>query len=208
MSEENKTIAGALLEAQRSAEAVTKSSKNKHHGFNYASAESMIAGCRDHLHTACLAVYGGDQEVVEVGSAFVLRASYVVSHESGASVLYQRDLVFEAGKGRPLDKALLGAATESLGYFLRDLLLIPRQEVDVSGRDDSKHAPRKPSPGRSKPKTGSALNIDVAKALGWIADCNGEKVALDECSGMIRDLNLTGDDRKTVVDAFKEARNG
>ena len=46
-------------------------------------------------------------------------------------------------KGRPLDKALAGALTTSLAYYLRDLLLIPKQdENQVDKRDDTRHIPQ------------------------------------------------------------------
>lgn len=215
MSEDNKTIAAALLQAQKSAEAVGKTSRNEFAKFNYASAESMIAECRGALHDAGLAVFCKTRKIEEAAGMPVLTSTYVLLLDTdvqaqtyaGSSVEMEHQIPIVEGKGKPMDKAMLGAATESLGYFLRDLLLIPRQEVDVSGRDDRKHTPRasrKPEP--SKDEQPADRSADVEKALGWIRDCSGDPVALDECSGMIKGLGLTGADRQAVVDTFVAAR--
>ena len=70
------TLAEALLCAQRSVESVTKGSRNEHHGFNYASAEDVLAGARLALDAAGLVVFQRDQEFDPVqlrpGAAFQL----------------------------------------------------------------------------------------------------------------------------------------
>jgi hypothetical protein len=48
---------------------------------------------------------------------------------------------FAEEKGRPLDKALAGALTSSLGYWLRSLLLVPRDDEEMDKRDDRAHDP-------------------------------------------------------------------
>jgi len=201
MIETKTKIATALLQAQKTAEAVGKSSRNTFAKFNYASAESMIAECREALHGAGLSLIGHDQEAItlETGEP-ILRASYILLHESGESMRIRRDLPIVVGKGRPMDKALLGAATETLGYLIRDLLLVPRQETDVSGRDDTER--------RSKPKPAPKVERrpdDVTKALGWIADAEGDQTALDECAKMIREMGLEGAGRSEVLKAYKAA---
>lgn len=208
MSEGNKTIAAALLVAQKAAEAVGKTSRNEFAKFNYASAESMIAECRGALHEAGLVVVGGDQDLWVSDGETVLISDFHVIHESGETLKCVRKLPVCVGKGKPLDKAMLGAATESLGYFLRDLLLIPRQEVDVSGRDDTKHKPsqKRKAPAQSE-KPAKSQPENVAKALGWIEEAGSDKTALDECAKMIAEMGLEGDDRSKVLAAFRKARS-
>jgi hypothetical protein len=48
-------------------------------------------------------------------------------------------------KGRPLDKAVAASLTSSMGYWLRDLLLLPRgNELSMDNRDDRKYEPEPP----------------------------------------------------------------
>lgn len=214
----SKPIAEALLRAQKSAEAVGKTSRNDFAKFNYASAETMIAECREHLHNAGLVLFGNGQDVVERRGEPTLYACYTLMHESGDSIEIVRYLPIVEGKGKPLDKAALGAATETLGYLLRDLLLIPRQEVDVSGRDDTKHAPktrpRKVTPdaqgGNGPAHVGEAVKAampDAAEtATQWITEAWGDATALDEVGGKIKEMGLEGEDRERVLSHFLEAK--
>lgn len=133
----------ALVAAQSKMKAVAKDSTNNFHKYAYASADDVIAAARIALNGEGLAV---------------IRTWSVAMNESGMWVTSQFSLVhdgslgvFSAGsvpfpviedKGRPLDKALAGALTTSLSYFLRDLLLIPKQDDDgMDKRDDTRHVP-------------------------------------------------------------------
>jgi hypothetical protein len=70
-------------------------------------------------------------------------------------------------KGRPIDKSLAGCLTSSLNYWLRDLLLVPREdENEMDRRDDRAYEPRKaaPAPARSNSATPAANSSGNAPA--------------------------------------------
>jgi len=136
----------ALVSAQKQMKPVTKDSTNAFHRYQYASAEDVITAARVALNGAGLAL---------------VRSWRIESNEMGIWLHSHFQLVFEGSpmpidlgnstnafpiiedKGRPLDKALAGALTTSLAYYLRDLLLIPKQdENQVDKRDDTRHIPQ------------------------------------------------------------------
>ncbi len=144
----------ALLEAQRAVKDARKTSTNAFHGYKYASAEEVICVARDALNDAGL-TFGFSSAAFErfasdLGKAVgVLHLAYQLEHSSGAVRVVTSDIAVVLEKGRDLDKAIFAARTESLGYALRDLLLIPRSDApDVSGRDDREPArqERRPEP--------------------------------------------------------------
>jgi len=149
------TLATALLAAQRALPSVGKDAKNSFHHYSYVSAEAMIGACREALHGAGLTVrragwkYDGSPEGGIVNSTFVLTHA-----PTGESVSDEIAWVCVPEKGRPIDKAMAGALTSSLGYYLRDLLLVPREdESEMDRRDDRTYEPRKaaPAPARQAP---------------------------------------------------------
>lgn len=136
----------ALVAAQKQMKPVTKDSTNAFHRYQYASAEDVITAARAALNGAGLAL---------------VRSWRIESNEIGIWLHSHFQLIFESSpmpidlgdssnafpiiedKGRPLDKALAGALTTSLAYYLRDLLLIPKQdENQVDKRDDTRHIPQ------------------------------------------------------------------
>jgi len=136
----------ALVAAQKQMKPVTKDSTNAFHRYQYASAEDVITAARVALNGAGLAL---------------VRSWRIESNEMGIWLHSHFQLIFEGSpmpidlgdstnafpiiedKGRPLDKALAGALTTSLAYYLRDLLLIPKQdENQVDKRDDTRHIPQ------------------------------------------------------------------
>ncbi|AUX33185.1 MULTISPECIES: ERF family protein [Sorangium] len=147
-----KEISAALAKAQAVARSVEKTKTNTHHGFKYASAEDVIAVAREALAEADLALLpvatkfrrstGTLDE--NAGACGFLDISYRLIHGASGHVheMTTEEAVCpqpakERGWVRPLDKAIFAARTEGLGYMLRELLLIPRQDaLDVSGRGD------------------------------------------------------------------------
>lgn len=137
-------LAAALLMAQaQMRNGVAKDARVDYgKGYDYVSAEQMIGAARAALHLAELTVHRAwqYQQATDTNPPMAL-STFQVQHSSGAR------LTFEAlpwpiieQNGRPLDKALAGALTTSMSYFLRDLLLIPKLDgEEVDKRDDSKH---------------------------------------------------------------------
>jgi len=163
-----KEISAALAKAQAVARAVEKTKTNTHHGFRYASAEDVIAVAREALAEADLALLpvstkfrrsGGTLDE-NAGACGFLDISYRLIHGASGHVheMTTEEAVCpqpakERGWVRPLDKAIFAARTEALGYMLRELLLIPRQDApDVSGRGDADERGRAPHGQRGAPQ--------------------------------------------------------
>ena len=140
-------LSTALVQAQASCAAVEKGNKSGQ-GYKYASAENMISEARVALNSSGLAllrvsshVAWGDTSAdgkTRVGSVF---CDYLLVHTSGESLALSSETPAIVQAGRPDDKAVATALTYSLGYFLRDLLLLPRVEegTDVDQRGGDQH---------------------------------------------------------------------
>lgn len=128
-------MSNALVQAQSLIVGMSKDSTNAFHKYAYVSAESIVMEARKALNSAGLSV--SRDYAVELRESFphpFLRSRFVLSHSSGESSSYVTDWFIIEASGRPFDKALAGALTSSLAYFLRDLLLIPKQE-EADGMD-------------------------------------------------------------------------
>lgn len=184
LSEDNTQVAGpaaasveaiprlwaALCVARERVRAVEKAAKNEFHRYQYASAEAIIAEASEAMDGTGLAVFlvGMDttweDAVKNSEGKVILRGkgifTFRVAHAGGGYFDVVRHGTLIAEKGRPEDKAEYGAETESLAYFLRDLLLIPRVmpgQGDVAGRDD-----REREPGQRDPAVNALLQAQLA----------------------------------------------
>jgi len=144
------TLDAALLRAQSTLKAVGKDATNSFHRYNYTSSEGMLSACREALHSAGLVVRR-THWTIEPGGEFGTLVSWIVcAHPASGTEL--KDSVawpIVPEKGRPLDKAVAGALTTSLNYYLRDLLQVPREEETMDYRDDREREVRpqpKPAP--------------------------------------------------------------
>jgi hypothetical protein len=154
------TLATALLAAQRALPSVGKDSQFKGgtYGYAYTSSETMIAACREVLHGAGLTLRraGWKFDGTPEGGGLVT-SQFILTHAgSGESVTDEVAWVAVPRGQQPIDKAMAGALTASMGYYLRDLLLVPREdENEMDRQDDSKYQPRKaaPAPARSNSAT-------------------------------------------------------
>lgn len=131
----------ALVKAQAVARAVRKDAENKWHKYSYASAEAVIEEAKECFAQAGLALLAtnwslaGERDGAHVGRIFV---HYRLVHEGGEALELSSSTPVITEKGRPADKAELGALTANLSYTLRGLLLLPREDASASidGRDD------------------------------------------------------------------------
>lgn len=138
-----KELYSALAKAQQSARKVEKGSTNKFHKYDYASAEDVIIASRAALAENGLAFVLTTYEVGGNGESGMLRAVYLLVHESGGSMEVTSQTPWHVEKGRPADKAVACAKTYDLSYTLRSLLLLPRVEegMEPDTRDDSGYDP-------------------------------------------------------------------
>lgn len=141
-------LSAALVRAQRRVKGVGKSGKNEQHDYRYTTAEEMLYHAGAGLAEEGLAVIAFDRRVVgdwreislktRSGPRAMLCASTVttiaVIHESGEAVLTTVELPAIAEGARPPDKAVLGTYTEAISYGVRDIALVARGELDISGR--------------------------------------------------------------------------
>jgi hypothetical protein len=155
------TLAAALVEAQREVKSVAKDAKfgggpnDRGPKYAYASSEAVYGEARRALTSAGLAASLTSSEVYTLSyvdtytsehgvlvsepvTQVMLRCHFVLVHAaSDASRESMCEFPVVQGKGRPLDKALMGARTTALAYYLRDLLLMQRGDFDeVDSRED------------------------------------------------------------------------
>lgn len=135
-------IAAAIVKAQTAIISVSKDSTvDFGRKYNYTSAEEMIRESRRALHGAGLALVRSAWRMKVIEATPIVECDYILAHTGGETMTFC-DLPWPVIEGdkRPIDKAVAGALTTSLAYFLRDLLLIPKQdEAEMDKRDDSQH---------------------------------------------------------------------
>lgn len=186
---ESRSLLAALLAAQQLVEGVAKSARNKVQSYNYASSEAVIAAGREWLNAAGLtlsltarnfAAFDAAQAAAVAEPASDSRESgnkpvgwvittYTLAHAaSGETQAYAVPFPVVVSRGRPIDKALAGAQTAGLAYFLRDLLLIDRDDDGsaMDARNDAAPlAPRKAPPPPVVAPASPTKPADVAAAV-------------------------------------------
>lgn len=181
-------LTAALAVAQQKIKRVAHDAVNQHHRYGYTSAEAMIEAAKEGLADTGLAVIPISQEVVASDPTPVwdaegkvigqvprenLVSHIMLSHVSGQTMISKRIQPIVVQKGRLDDKALSSAATTLMGYYYRDLLLMPRygKDEDVNARDDSNHHPAAqpaPATNRESPRPQEAGGDDAAKLAAAI----------------------------------------
>lgn len=132
-------LAEALVKAQGAAKSLTKGGVNSYHKYKYASAEQRIMSARWLSHFG-LSLSPKDFSVRFEGNQWVARREAELLHVSGEARTVAIEWFIVPEKGRPFDKACAASHTASLGYLLRDLLLLPTvnkgEELDDPLRDE------------------------------------------------------------------------
>jgi hypothetical protein len=161
-------LGAALSAAQGMVSGVEKDKKNTFHKYAYASAEALIAEGKAALSKCGLAlvpirvaIQGGD-----------LHRQFLLLHSSGESLPLEVVWPIVEEKGRPIDKATSIASTSSLGYLLRDLLLMPRVDEEPDARGEhvpvqsarGKPAAEAPTPALAKNGNGNGNGKQPAPA--------------------------------------------
>lgn len=163
-------IVAALAAARDVAKAVLKGSTAEvrsdkgNYSFKYAGSDHVVAVARDALHESGIAVTRVEYLHREhTGTARgVLDSLFRVAHTSGEffEVTFE-DWPVLMGAGRTMDVALRIALTGSVGYFLRDLLLLPRLPEDdpEHGGLDEREDGRAPRRGQPRTDTTGAESV-------------------------------------------------
>jgi hypothetical protein len=195
----------AMARAQASAKGVEKDGWNQHNRYGYASAEAIIRETKPDLAAEGFSIIPLSSEIivnplvrettnkdgkpVNLGSVGTLRTTFMLCHVGGHSVKIARDWPIVPENGRPSDKAVAGADTASLGYFLRDLLLLPRVEpgTDLDADTREHHDDRPVDPVDRKLVAAKAINgaaqriskaLDVLNITGQVQRDNAVKAVL------------------------------
>ena len=136
------SIGMALYSAQCAITAVAKNSRNEFSKYNYVSADAMVSACRDALHANGLMVARTKFEL-ELERGMLTNHFTLSMPSTGESRVDITPWLFVEKGGQPIDKALAGALSSSLNYYLRDLLLVVREEEgSMDRRNDRDHEPR------------------------------------------------------------------
>jgi hypothetical protein len=152
----------ALVAAQAMVRSVALDGENTSQRYRYATTEAILDEGRRVLtaHGLALWLVGTDYQDTAITTpgtrerpesqtiaGWVMTCAYRLEHAGGETRDIRVVVPVIPGGGRPLDKAMMGARTSSLGYVIRDLLLMSRgEENDPNQRDDRDYEPGAPAP--------------------------------------------------------------
>ncbi len=221
----------SLVEAQRIARGVEKTSTNTFHKYNYAGTESIILEAKDAMAQTGLALIPRGARMFSIGTRmdvgldprtprevpqlFIARRWSLVHQGGGILELEEQVWPVVPDKGRPLDKAVAAADTASLGYLLRNVLMLARVEegtdLDHDSRDEHRRQeePKQAPPATSEQRRAimqvleeaGIARVDVGR---WVADAVGHGNALTfaEAEGVLEMAKA----KKTELAAVAETK--
>lgn len=184
-------LALALSKAQAKSKPIEHDALNQFHKYRYTSSEAIIEAAIETLAGCELAVIPTRQDIDRTKPEIELVSTFILAHSSGEHLVMERRWPIIPDKGRPLDKATAAAATVSLAYLLRDLLLMPRvdQATDMSGRNDSHYQPSYQSQhNQQQPQQPPPQDDIQAKVLASI-EKHSDATALDSIWSQLRNMN-------------------
>jgi hypothetical protein len=166
-------LLAGLAEGQRIARNVEKTSLNPFHRYHYAGTEAMILEAKETMGAVGLALIPRGARMFSLGTRsegdpkaprevpqLFLAKRWSLAHKAGGLLeLEEQVWPVVPEKGRPLDKAVAAADTASLGYLLRNVLMLARVEegtdLDHPSRDE--HRGRQQHDDRDPRDDGPAL---------------------------------------------------
>ena len=180
---ERKELWLALTKAQALSMGVMKNARNDYAGYDYVSADGMVGQLRQALLSNGLMF---TRIGWSLGDGLVISRFMLVHAATGQHIEWTSSMPVIETKGRPSDKAVLGAVTTALSYTLRDLLLVARVdelEVDNRPNDDMMETP-KPAPKASAADSSlvAAVKADASSRNGgdvWLQGCLAKASAID-----------------------------
>lgn len=198
-----KTIAAALVKAQKCVRPVGKSGHNAHAGYNYATMDSLSEEARRAMTDAGLALSVVGASPVTIDGERRLSVTAILCHDSGDTWVlpgYSIPVIItvsKQGNKAPADKAEAAAMTYARGYLALCLLQIAREDENaVDQRDDRDSRP-------------AASSVDVSKMLAAFAAIGPGDV--DKCAAYIRKADevhtqLSEEDYAKVGSAIEAAK--
>jgi hypothetical protein len=193
-------IARALAAAQQRCRAVAHDAEVRYPGtrYNYASSEAVIEEAKHALAESGLSLLPVEQSVNGSGKdgsdRFELERKFLLLHSSGEFVPIVVRWPVCPEKGRPLDKATAAAATLSLAYLLRDMLLMPR----VAAEDEVPARPEPPARPASPPaRTGNGQPAPAAPPPDGQQPADPPR--LNRLDTLVNELIATGVDAEAVA---------
>lgn len=202
-------FAKALHGAQQSARQVFKSKTatmgERGGTYDYASTESIIIVAKEALANFGLSFMPTKGTMDLIGGSPVVHTSYMVQHSGGHSVEYDGSWPIHATGARTIDKAMGSAKTMAVGYFLRDLLMLPREDKDdmdhgsgKSSEPQQRSGPRSswragssqpaPAQAKSSPAPKSNLSEKAQVAINSIESCLPNDI--DRMRNRVADIEL------------------
>lgn len=165
-----KHLFSALLSAQRSAKAVAKEATNAFMKYKYATAESMVEEAKLHLNNAGLVLLLVEKTVQpSANGGTELVQKFVLAHpESGEAMDLKTSMAVVIDKGKPADKSEASTATFDLGYFMKSLVLLVREDAEtaVDARDDRAAPDQTKLVADLNARIAACKDMDALKALG------------------------------------------
>jgi hypothetical protein len=226
------TLAAELVEAQRIVRSVAKDAKfgggqnDRGPKYAYASSEAVYGEARSALVSAGLAASLASSHVyvmiywdiwtTEQGEVrrdeihqVMLRCHFLLVHaQSDQKREDTCELPVITGKGRGLDKAIMGVRTTALAYYLRDLLLMQRGDFDeVDSREDEERPaqPARQAPAHQPASTPSEpIQAIVSRD---IAAATTEKVLLEIAAKIEKTPELRGAMLEAIKGEWKAKRD-
>lgn len=166
----NKNLYAALLKAQQSVQPVSKDGNNKFMGYRYATAEDMVAQAKLALNNAGLVLTLVRKTVRESANGGTeLFQELVLAHpDSGEAMELNTAMAVVIDKGKVADKAEAATATFDLGYFVKSMLLMIREDATTSidARDDTKAPDQKAVIADLKTAIEAAKSRDEVRKIG------------------------------------------
>jgi hypothetical protein len=183
MSHATPGLFAALAAAQARVGTVAKDGTNKHGGYDYATADSMIRGAREAragtglalLTTWSFSEIAGEADGDGQWPCAIVTMHFVLAHESGGWLSGKLSMHAIGSRRRPPDKAIAAAATYAEGFIERGLMRLDRADEgddDVERREecDTRSAPRQQRPAQKPQQAQQNGQPTLASILAGIKD--------------------------------------
>lgn len=154
-------------------------------GYKVAETEQLIEIARDAMAEHGLTILPAGDETVLVGGGTFLRVSFELRHVNGYSQRTPTDWPINLSGGHQVaQNNKRGTLTSALGYYIRDVLLLPRKKDEGEAAQQRRSGPARPAP------TATPRGIDDAlRAIAACRDHDACDRAMERVDGYRCDLD-------------------